>query len=47
MARPPACGVGLDHRDHVFEVYFGLELLAEGGRRRRLEEAFARALEED
>jgi predicted nucleic acid-binding protein len=31
----------------VFEVYFGLDLLAEGGRRRRLEEAFARALEED
>jgi predicted nucleic acid-binding protein len=31
----------------VFEVRFGLELLAEGNRRRVLEEAFARALEED
>jgi toxin FitB len=31
----------------VFEVHFGLDLLAEGGRRRRLEEAFTRALEED
>ncbi len=31
----------------VFEVRFGLELLAPGRRRRRLEDAFARALEED
>jgi predicted nucleic acid-binding protein len=31
----------------VFEVRFGLELLAEGKRRRMLEEAFAQALEED
>ena len=31
----------------VFEVHFGLDLLAQGGRRRQLEEAFARALEED
>jgi predicted nucleic acid-binding protein len=31
----------------VFEVRFGLKLLAEGKRRRALEEAFAQALEED
>jgi len=31
----------------VFEVRFGLELLATGRRRRQLEEAFARALAED
>lgn len=31
----------------VFEVRFGLELLADSHRRRRLEEAFSRALEED
>lgn len=31
----------------VFEVRFGLELLAAGRRRRRLEEAFAKALEDD
>ena len=31
----------------VFEIRFGLELLPDGRRRRRLEEAFARALEED
>ena len=31
----------------VFEVHFGLELLAQGRRRRQLEEAFARALDED
>lgn len=31
----------------VFEVRFGLELLASGRRRRLLEEAFNRALEED
>jgi toxin FitB len=31
----------------VFEVRLGLEILAEGQRRRQLEEAFARALEED
>jgi toxin FitB len=31
----------------VFEVHFGLELLAQGRRRRRLQEEFARALEED
>jgi len=31
----------------VFEIRFGLELLAPGRRRRRLEEAFARALDED
>lgn len=31
----------------VFEIRFGLEILATGHRRRRLEEAFARALEED
>jgi toxin FitB len=31
----------------VFEIRFGLELLAEGRRRRALEEAFARALAED
>lgn len=31
----------------VFEVRLGLEVLATGRRRRRLEEAFTRALEED
>jgi predicted nucleic acid-binding protein len=31
----------------VFEIRFGLEILAEGRRRRQLEEAFAMALEED
>jgi len=31
----------------VFEVRFGLELLASGQRRRLLEQAFAKALEED
>ncbi len=31
----------------VFEVRFGLELLAPGRRRRQLEEAFAQALEDD
>jgi len=31
----------------VFEVRFGLEMLAKGRRRQRLEEAFARALHED
>lgn len=31
----------------VFEIRFGLEILADGRRRRRLEEAFVRALEED
>lgn len=31
----------------VFEVRLGLEILATGRRRRRLEEAFTRALEED
>jgi predicted nucleic acid-binding protein len=31
----------------VFEVHFGLDLLAQGRRRRQLEEACARALEED
>jgi predicted nucleic acid-binding protein len=31
----------------VFEVQFGLELLVPGRRRRRLEDAFTRALEED
>ena len=31
----------------VFEVRFGLEILAAGRRRQRLEEAFAKALEED
>lgn len=31
----------------VFEVRFGLDLLAAGRRRRQLEEAFAKALEED
>jgi len=31
----------------VFEVRMGLEILAPGRRRRHLEEAFARALEED
>jgi predicted nucleic acid-binding protein len=31
----------------VFEVRFGLEILADGHRRRRLEDAFARTLEED
>ena len=31
----------------VFEIHFGLDLLAPGRRRRQLEEAFARALEED
>jgi predicted nucleic acid-binding protein len=31
----------------VFEIRFGLELLPPGRRRRQLEEAFARALEED
>ncbi|MGH6917120.1 MAG: type II toxin-antitoxin system VapC family toxin [Geminicoccaceae bacterium] len=31
----------------VFEVHFGLELLARGRRRRQLEDEFARALDED
>ena len=31
----------------VFEIRFGLELLAPGRRRRQLEEAFSRALDED
>jgi len=31
----------------VFEIRFGLEILPEGRRRRQLEEAFAKALEED
>jgi predicted nucleic acid-binding protein len=31
----------------VFEVHFGLELLTQGRRRRQLEDAFARALNED
>jgi predicted nucleic acid-binding protein len=31
----------------VFEVHFGLELLARGRRRRQLEDEFARALNED
>jgi toxin FitB len=31
----------------VFEVCFGLEILADGRRRRRLEDAFERTLEED
>jgi predicted nucleic acid-binding protein len=31
----------------VFEVHFGLELLTQGRRRRQLENAFARTLEED
>ena len=31
----------------VFEVRLGLEILATGRRRRRLEEAFSRAIEED
>jgi predicted nucleic acid-binding protein len=31
----------------VFEVRLGLEILEAGGRRRQLEEAFAKALEED
>ncbi len=31
----------------VFEIRFGIELLAAGRRRRQLEEAFAKALEED
>lgn len=31
----------------VFEVRFGLELLPDGRRRKKLENAFARALEED
>jgi predicted nucleic acid-binding protein len=31
----------------VFAIHFGLDLLAPGRRRRQLEEAFARALEED
>lgn len=31
----------------VFEVRFGLQLLATGRRRRQLEEAFAKALEQD
>jgi predicted nucleic acid-binding protein len=31
----------------VFEVHFGLDLLAQGRRRRQLEDAFARALDED
>jgi hypothetical protein len=32
---------------NVFEIRFGLEILAHGRRRRQLEEAFAMALEED
>lgn len=31
----------------VFEIRFGLAILARGGRRRRLEDAFTKALEED
>jgi toxin FitB len=31
----------------VFEVHFGLALLAQGRRRRQLEDAFARALDDD
>jgi predicted nucleic acid-binding protein len=31
----------------VFEVCFGLEIIADGRRRRRLEDAFERTLEED
>jgi toxin FitB len=31
----------------VFEIRLGLEILAEGRRRRQLEDAFAKALEED
>jgi predicted nucleic acid-binding protein len=31
----------------VFEVHFGLELLAQGRRRRQLEDAFLRALDQD
>jgi predicted nucleic acid-binding protein len=31
----------------VFEIHFGLNLLTQGRRRRQLEEAFARALEQD
>lgn len=31
----------------VFEIRFGLEILPDGRRRRRLEEAFVKALEED
>ena len=31
----------------VFEVHFGVELLARGRRRRQLEDAFARALDDD
>jgi predicted nucleic acid-binding protein len=31
----------------IFEIRLGLEILAEGQRRRQLEEAFAKALEED
>jgi hypothetical protein len=31
----------------VFEIRFGLELLADGRRRQRLEDTFTRALEED
>ncbi len=31
----------------VFEIRFGLELLSSGRRRRRLEQAFTRAIEED
>lgn len=31
----------------VFEIRFGLEILASGGRRRSLEDAFTKALEED
>ena len=31
----------------IFEVHFGLELLAQGRRRRQLEDEFARALKED
>jgi toxin FitB len=31
----------------VFEVHFGLQLLAQGRRRSQLEDAFARALDED
>jgi predicted nucleic acid-binding protein len=31
----------------VFEIRFGIELLVQGGRRRQLEEAFQRALDEE